>query len=317
MGQAWGLTGPEFLALYGAGLVLALGWAALVRWRVRRPQEPVSWQPLDVAELAFLVGGPGRAAEAAVARLVEAGRVHAARNGQLTRAAGHTAHDPLDAAVLRELDRAPRMTGTVLRKVTASPAATAIGDRLVQQRLLVAPAAARSARRRAVAGLYLLFLIGLVRLGDGVWHDRPVGFLAVLLVLTVALAIPLRNRRVKARTVHGDRVVASAQGGNGHQPSSRLHPAALAGAAGLVALGGLAAFPDVAVRVVLVESTAAATMAVAGASSSWSYIGGAAYAGCGSGGGSSDGGSSSGGGASCGGGGGGGGGGGCGGGCSS
>lgn len=252
MSQPWGISGTQFLVLYGIALVVAFGYALLLRWRLRRPQGPLPPLQVNVDELAFLVAGPGRAAEAAIARLVESGRVHVSRQGLLT-AGVLTSSDPVEAAVLRVIEHTPRRGSYVIRKVTGSGAVSAISDRLVEHRLLVEPSAIR---RRALLWLYLLMAVGVLRLVNGVRLGHPVGYLALLLLLTAALTIMLYRRGSRTRTRHGDKLCASVRASGANESNPWLRPSvALAGAGGSVALGGLAAFPDPTVRDALTAGT--------------------------------------------------------------
>jgi uncharacterized protein (TIGR04222 family) len=316
MDRPWGLSGPDFLALYVAALALLVTYGVLLRVRVRRPARPDAVRPVDLAGLAFLIAGPRRVAEVAIARLLETGALRAARGGQVSAATAPAGH-PIDAAVLYEAGHIPRPLDEVVRRVAAGPPVTAIGDALVAQRLLVAPSTVRSVRRRSVLGLHLLLVVGVVRLINGLVQEYAVGYLIGLLILTVIVSLVLSSRKLPARTVHGDRVVRAARsaGTTGRAaPNPWLAPAmAMGGAAGLVALGGLAFYPDLMVRDALVTQSMLHSQ-----SQTWAYSSGSScsmYAGSDSsgsgGGGSSD---SGGGGGSDGGGGGGGCGGGCGGG---
>src|SRR5262245_57597835 len=80
----WGLSGPAFLWLYVAGMVVGLVVAIGVRRRVRRPHVTAPPTTVDVVELGFLGGGPVNAVQVAVARLVHAGFVRVDRSGTLT-----------------------------------------------------------------------------------------------------------------------------------------------------------------------------------------------------------------------------------------
>ena len=264
MDEPWGLSGPEFLALYGAALVIAVTYGLLLRHRVRRPRPPEFVRPVDLAGLAFLTGGPRRVVEVAIARLIETGTLRPSRGGQIA-AVAHFAQHPIDTAVLQQTGQVPRQLSDVIRRAAASPAVVAVGDALVDQRLLVAPSVARKVQRRAVLGLHLLLLVGSVRLVNGIMQDYPVLYLVGLLALTVVLTIVLRGKRLPARTVHGDAVVDAATDRDRANPW--LGPSlVLTGAAGAVVLGGLAFFPDLLVREALM------THAMANAQSqSWAY----------------------------------------------
>ena len=321
MDYPWGISGPQFLALYCIALGLVLGWALRARYRLRRPPAPAFDRRPELAELAFLAGGPQRAVEAAIAELVDAGRLHLARNGRLTAESRARSDDELHDAVLRTVAGRSGSVGSVVRGLSDGKTVAAIGDRLVEGRLLVAPAQASAVRRRTVLWSSLLGAVGVLRIIDGgLRHGRPVGYLAMLVLLTGVIVVVVLKRGVKARTVHGDRVLAAARGAEPHSDVALPPAAVLAGAAGAVAFGGLVAFPDEAVRNALILTATrspAATSSTGTGCSSWGYSGSDGYAssdtsGGGSGGdsGSTGGGSSCGGsGSSCGGG--------CGGGCGS
>lgn len=278
-----------FLVLYCAGLVAAFAWALRSRYQVRRPQAPASGQQLGAAELAFLAGGPRRVVETAIARLVETGQIHVARNGVLTAASTASSEDPVQAAVLLTVCQSPSSVTSVVRTVEKDPAVATIGDRLVAQRLLVTPAQAKRARQRPLFGFYVLAAVGVL------WSDD---YLVLPLLLTALLVIVLLKRKVKARTVHGDQVLASIRRIGVHESNRWLHPAvALAGVGGAVALGGLVAFPDPATRHALTPGNTLGTTSSGGGGggsgcSSWSYDDSGSYSSDGSSSGDSGGGSS-------------------------
>ena len=253
MNYPWGISGPQFLALYCIALGLVLGWAVWARYRLRRPPAPEIDRRLELAELAFLAGGPRRAVEAAIVELVDAGRVHLARDGRLTAASGARSDDELHDAVLRHLAGRSDSVWWVMRRLSDGKTVAAIGDQLVEGRVLVAPAQAHAGRRRAVFLLALLGWVGIVRIFDGgLRHGHPVGYLALLVLLTGAAVFVLLKHRIKARTVHGDQLLVAVRSAG---PSSKWSPplaTAPTEAAGAVALGGLAAFPDKAIRNALV-----------------------------------------------------------------
>jgi len=221
----WGLSGPEFLWLYIAGLVVALVVAIGARMRVRRPRLAEPPGQLDVTELGFLGGGPVNALQVAVARLAMADLVRVNRGGQVSAnstvlSTGH----PLDDAVLTNLT-APRMVSALAKRPSVERENNAIGESLVRRGLLVAPGAAIRARRFGPVPLYVVFAVGIVRWINGVAEDLPVGYLTFLLAATL-IAVMFMNVRLlsapKARTVHGDRVVnAVREQGNAAGPLER------------------------------------------------------------------------------------------------
>ncbi|MBB4905166.1 TIGR04222 domain-containing membrane protein [Actinophytocola algeriensis] len=207
----WGLSGPEFLWLYTAGLVAGLVVAIGARMKVRRPRLAEPPGHLDVTELGFLGGGPVNAVQVAVARLAEAGLVRVNRSGQVSATSGalSTGH-PLDDAVLAQVTK-PRMVAAIVRRAPVEKQVTAIGESLVRRGLLVAPSAAIRARRLGPLLLYVVFVAGIVRWINGAGNYLPVGYLTFLLAATLIAVFFLGSRNLtkpKARTVHGDRVVA-------------------------------------------------------------------------------------------------------------
>lgn len=283
----WGLSGPEFLWLYGICLVLALAWAVHRRGGVRRPAlvEPVR-VPNEHA-LAYLAAGPNRVVETSLARLVDAGAARVSRSGVIvpTRA---TVDDPFDRRVQSKISKnQPQGVGPAISKAVALDEITELRDRLVRQRLLLSPETERAARRAATIGFYPLLLIGLVRLVNGVAQDLPVGYLALFLVVTAGILVLLHNMHIRTRTVHGDAVLTAA---TDDRSTGRVE---LAGIGAVVALGGFVAYPDEDVRdALLLTANTSGGAPVGGASSS-----------CGSSSSASSGSSCGGGGSSCGGGG--------------
>lgn len=209
----WGLSGPEFLWLYIVALVVALVVAIGARMRVRRPRLAEPPGRLDVTELGFLGGGPLNALQVAVARLAMADLVRVNRSGQVSANSGTlSTGNALDDAVLANLASAPRMVAALAKRPAVERANNAIGETLVRRGLLVAPSAAIQARRFGPVLLYVVFAVGIVRWINGVAEDLPVGYLTFLLAATL-IAVVFMNTRLlsapKARTVHGDRLVAA------------------------------------------------------------------------------------------------------------
>lgn len=208
----WGLSGPDFLWLYTVGLVAGLVVAVGTRMMVRRPRLAEPPGHLDVTELGFLGGGPMNAVQVAVARLAGADLVRVSRGGQVSaNSDATTTGNPLDDAVLAELDR-PRMVAAIARRKPVEDTVKDLGESLVRRGLLVAPAAAIRARRVGPVLLYVVFAVGLVRWINGAVNDLPTGYLTFLLAATFMAVVSLNTRIIsgpKARTVHGDRVVAA------------------------------------------------------------------------------------------------------------
>ncbi|MFS8101854.1 TIGR04222 domain-containing membrane protein [Lentzea alba] len=292
--RPWGLSGPEFLQLYWIGLALAVLVAIVVRVRVRAGHSNQPVRSLDMDELAYLAGGPRRVVETSVARLLTSGELRTSRRGTVSATANSQSVNAVDRAVMADSQRYTNRTlGLMIPAVAKDDVVTAIGRRLEDMGLVVDPETAKSALRKGSIALWVLLAIGLARWVNGVAIGAPVGWLTLQLVITPVLIWLVTWRWRLVRTTKGDRVLnstrATAGGGLAGSPAG-----VYAGAAGLVALDGLAVYPDLAVRSSLLASSAG--------SAAYSSSTGTTYSACSS---SSSSCSSSSGGSSCGGGGGG------------
>lgn len=256
------LPGPVFLLLYlGLGavaFVVTLVLRYLARGRRGEPSEALLGG-MDPYRIAYLRGGADAAVQAAVAALIHRGRL-ALENAVLMIPEGAEPErelvadgvyrgisapkpdHPLELAVLRSV--APHAT---LATVQAS--ATGAADELAQS--LEGLGLIRS--RRSLIGRNLVVrapLMGVVALGAaklavGIARDRPVGFLVVLLLVTLVVAWLVAVK--PGRTPLGDRVLAVLKERNdalritaGHAPQQLTdRDVALAsGIFGAIALGG-------------------------------------------------------------------------------
>lgn len=261
MDETWGLSGPEFLQLYGAALVLLLLLSVAVALPAkgdghRSGTAAGSGADLGTYELAYLFGGVDRVAETAVAGLVETGSVRVTRSRELQVVRGEGADEYQNKVLecswhdVNRVRRAFRMSdlGEPLR-------------RSLQQRGLVIT----EPRRRAselVAWLFpLLGLVGVARLLSGVANGGPVGFLVLELFVTGLLWVGARTagqnprptrfgERVKRERGQQDRTRGSLHGK--HAPVRSAEPAT---AALLVAVGGVSAYPDSELAELLVPPT--------------------------------------------------------------
>jgi uncharacterized protein (TIGR04222 family) len=232
----WGLSGPEFLWLYAAGLVVGLAVAIGVRMAVRRPRLAEPSGALTPEELGFLAGGPKHAVGVAIARLMQSDLVRIDRSGKVTATSeGRRTGRPFDDAVLAELTGS-RKVDAVAKKLAGDRLVTEMGESLVSQGLLVRPARSIRTRRFGPVVLYVVFAVGVVRWINGIANDLPTGYLTWLLAATFG-AILLFNNRITAsptaRSVHGDRVVAEVREKRKKAPSLEQ-----------IAVSGMLAYPD-------------------------------------------------------------------------
>ena len=177
------LTGGPFLALYGALLVAAIvAGFAIPRWlRPEGRRAPLN----DPDQIAYLAGGPLRYVDAVIARLLAAGKI--AIEGQS--AARIVAPLTLAAGAERSVLALPTPSpwSRIVRVVT--PHAKAVEEQLVRAELLIDRGTALQLRFWSMSPYLLLIAFGLIKWEIGVGRGRPVGFLTVLLAVTIGLAV--------------------------------------------------------------------------------------------------------------------------------
>ncbi|GGM55276.1 hypothetical protein GCM10012275_28010 [Longimycelium tulufanense] len=250
MNEPWGFSGPEFLGLYGVGVLLASLWMIRVRGRLRRSDaSDVARTQLSAEELAYLAGGPARVIDVAVSRLIDTGAVRVCRAGRLRAVTGATASHPLDAAVLGLLsDGSGRQLAAVRARGVRLEAVRLPLERLVSLDLLVDPRRVWPVKLQAVLPMLALGIVGLFRWINGLASERPVGWLTVLLALTVLLVFLGLAHGTPLRTTRGDALLARVR-----PTVKEIKPAVAENRSGdgastavltAVALAGIAAMPD-------------------------------------------------------------------------
>lgn len=300
MTDTWGIPGPAFAGLYLALLFLPALYALIRLTLLRRGRTGDA--PSRGEELALLTGGPSRAGEFVVARLLDQQAVRIDGNGRLSRIKG-SASDDLGRAALLKIGKHGSSVDRVRAAVADHPAMRELTTALTGRGLLADPRKVRSAWVTAAVAYWLLVVFGLVRLIAGSSTGHPVGYLLGLLAAGVVVAIVVT---VKARNEPPVKATAT---GRAAAEEARRAGTLVAGPAGAVASSGFGGHPDKNVRQAFIRVTQQATarayhrprsrFAGAGGGVAVGYYGGSS---CGGGGGSSCGG---GGGGGCGGGGGG------------
>ena len=150
MSQPWGLSGPQFLVIYGVGTAVVLVVPFLLRLLIRFVSSADAGRQLDPCEVGYLAGGPTRAAQVVVTDFVASGAVRVDSSGRVTGA-----------------DRA------------------AIKARLRAEGLMVSSARAAMVLIVSLALWAALFVTGGLRLAEGAHNHRPTGDLQGLVVLSV------------------------------------------------------------------------------------------------------------------------------------
>ena len=216
-------SGTPFLWLMLVLSAAAVG-LAMRRRRTIRARSGADWRgaPLTAIELAFLAGGPTRAADTAIVERFDAG-------------AAEDAADELsigDAARLRSYREHSDWRRNALARV--QPVLAGVRQSLIARGLLPDD---ESCRRLWFAVLQILspvVLFGLLKVVVGVSRHRPVGFLVMLLLVLTAVGMAIASR--PRRTLRGDAALAVSK-----ERSARAARAPLPGELALAfALGGAA-----------------------------------------------------------------------------
>ncbi|RAS57979.1 uncharacterized protein (TIGR04222 family) [Lentzea atacamensis] len=176
-------------------------------------------------EIGFLAGGPGRAAEAALARLMDGGLVRFSREGLVTAVHqnGHGATSPLEASILAGLSGGGRPIGLVVGPAAHSQEMGALHRNLVEKALVHRQWGKTSGGR--VALRVLLVLLGIAFLAAALFVD-----LNLLAVTLVAWFVAFLLRDKKMLTPIGRGILGHAQ----RNPRSRVDAVALHGLRGVV-----------------------------------------------------------------------------------
>ena len=173
----------QFLTLYGALLVIAiyLGFAIPrhLRTRGRQPSK------LRDDQAAYLSGGPNRYFELVIARLMASGAAAMAPDRKIAIHETHGRYSPDEARILA----LPSPVGWGAVEEALRPGADLLRNRLVAEQLVMHSGRVTLIRICQVIPYLLLIALGVSRWRYGNTLDHPTGYLTVLLILTLALAL--------------------------------------------------------------------------------------------------------------------------------
>ncbi|TDC69024.1 TIGR04222 domain-containing membrane protein, partial [Micromonospora sp. KC606] len=196
-GDTWGISGPVFLGVYLVAALVAVAGALVHRSRVLAGQGAAGAGRLDPQQVAYLNGGDQLAVWSALGGLRGSGAVGVRPDRRLTTGAPLRAGaTPLDQAV-HHAARRHLYARELVRDGWVVRALTDLREGLERQGLVLSDAQ-RSAARGGSLVLFGLLVLGALRAGTGLAHDRPVGFLLLALVALTVTAILLS--RVPRRT---------------------------------------------------------------------------------------------------------------------
>ncbi|MEV4316947.1 TIGR04222 domain-containing membrane protein [Actinocrispum sp. NPDC049592] len=275
MEDTWGISGPDFIALYLLGFLISLLFAFAVRILTRSGAVTTAAPAaLSTLEVACLSGGPRRVVEAAVAQLVDTGQLRPARNGYVKVTNLQEPVNDVERAILADVRHYGHRSITMLTFGLAShDSVKAVCDRLVRAGYLIDEDKAARRKRLGMIPMGALMVVGILRWLAGIGNDRPVGWLTLMLIGTGVTFWLMRKQQFTRSTFQGATVCRSA---------------ATVTAAESVASRGLRHYPDQTVRDALLAGTVAQTAFASGGGggawwSSGSFGGGSSCGGGGSG----------------------------------
>ncbi|MEV4617288.1 TIGR04222 domain-containing membrane protein [Asanoa sp. NPDC049573] len=212
-GDTWGISGPSFLGLYVALALAAIVATAIVRSLLARGHTGPGPR-LTPDQVAFLNGGPQLTTYAALGGLRRAGAIGANPDRTLVPTgplpAGSTA---LDTAVYNAAGKRLRT-----RDLTGDPWVSSTLDDIragLERAGLLLSRGQRGQSRLAALLLLPVIVLGGARISAGMANERPVGFLTVLVLVTVVWML-LSLARAKTRTRAGTSALASLRTENQH-----------------------------------------------------------------------------------------------------
>jgi uncharacterized protein (TIGR04222 family) len=199
MSQPWGLSGPQFLSIYVAGMAAFVGapWLLVLLARTFGTASPRVPAPvLDAYEVGYLAGGAQRAAEVVIGELTASGARRVDSAGQISQVgppelAGWSA--PCAHGIAADAVPDGLSTQKVRERLAEDQGIVAIGGRLRAERLLIADSWVIAARVTALALWLALMVAGALRMAEGAHNHRPIGDLVKLYLLTVLLGLYSRS----------------------------------------------------------------------------------------------------------------------------
>ncbi|QSQ15275.1 TIGR04222 domain-containing membrane protein [Myxococcus landrumensis] len=198
-------AGPQFLRVYAVLFLLALVLGiALRRWlRASGGPPPSRRRPLDPYEVALL-SGPKEVVHTALARLLHEGAIRMDGPNIETTGKHRDSSSPIERATYRAVSSQSMTLGELHSR--AEPAIQELKEPLIAEGLLVAPHLGKLARWLPPLLCGLLLYLGLIKIGVGMWRDKPVGGL-VLFSLINFITVLVLSQKVW-RTRQGDEVLA-------------------------------------------------------------------------------------------------------------
>ena len=210
-------TGREFLTLYVIVLLVTIVLAMIARWALRPSPvvlEAEELPPLRYDELAYLMGGSGRVIDAAVASMVQAGTLEidqqrktllglpVGKTTKLKRGKTPPSDAPLVEHAIFDAVKIPVANVLGIRKLAATAVSETKSDLIERGLVYRWPMFTLTQMVPAVIMTAPLFL-AVPKILIGMERDKPVSFLVMATLATVAIALFFLFR-LQRRTPAGD-----------------------------------------------------------------------------------------------------------------
>lgn len=177
------LNGPQFLALYGALLLLVIYLGFAIPHYLRAPgRDPGS---LDDEQAAYLSGGRDRFFDLVITRLLSAKSLALSGKGRIEIVERRGSRSEAEASLLAL--PSPLDWGAV--EDALGPHVRRLKNKLVADGLLMGPTRLTLLRLCQTLPYLLLIVFGISRWRYGTALDHPTGFLTALLVVTTVFAL--------------------------------------------------------------------------------------------------------------------------------
>lgn len=227
------LAGPDFLQLYLVALVVGFVLALALREWLRAPHNalPAGLARLNAYEIAYLSGGARLTLDTAIAVLVARGVLTVdVDNRRLVPAPDQRpGTDTVERGVYDAVTKYRSLSIDYLHSLPP-PEVELPATRLETHGLILTDLKARLVRLMPAMVFVMIAIFGLLKIAIGISRDRPVGFLVVLSLLAVLVAVLFYRSKQSFRSRRGDKFLASLKRENAPlQTTARTNPRSLAG----------------------------------------------------------------------------------------
>jgi uncharacterized protein (TIGR04222 family) len=244
MSQPWGLSGPQFLGVYAAGIGLTTVIPLIFRQVIRRVPDCEIVRQLDPYEVGYLAGGRRRVAQMIVAEQVDSGALRVDSAGKLSEADRFARTGPY-AGSLDRIEPAGMPDGlrasAICGKIESDPAIAEICRGLRADKFIISSERMTALRLVTAVLMLALLITGILRLIEGASNHRPVGLLFMLILLSFFVGIFLLAHTLQPpSSTAGSAYLKRLRETRGSSPSLVAPGAAVAALAGEAVLLGVA-----------------------------------------------------------------------------